>query len=83
MSLFYKKLSDGLDKSEALQQAKIEFIKKYSPDPYYWAAFVLSGNVSKINIETNQNVLPHIIEVIFILLILSLSVYFSKRKTRV
>ncbi|MDR3667093.1 MAG: CHAT domain-containing protein [Ignavibacteriaceae bacterium] len=50
MTLFYKKLSSGLDKSEALRQAKIEFIKEYSPNPYYWGAFVLSGDISKIRI---------------------------------
>ncbi|MCB9260006.1 MAG: CHAT domain-containing protein [Ignavibacteriales bacterium] len=51
MELFYENLSNGLSKSESLQKAKVEFIKKYSPNPYYWASFVLSGDVSKINIE--------------------------------
>jgi CHAT domain-containing protein/Tfp pilus assembly protein PilF len=55
MTLFYKKLSSGLDKSEALRQAKIEFIKDYSPNPYYWGAFVLSGDISHINFAHSFN----------------------------
>ena len=55
MTLFYKKLSSGLDKSEALRQAKIEFIKEYSPNPYYWGAFVLSGDISKLQIKHHFN----------------------------
>lgn len=55
MTLFYQKLNDGLDKSEALRQAKIQFIKDYSPNPYYWGAFVLSGDISKIPIEHHFN----------------------------
>jgi CHAT domain-containing protein len=51
MTAFYRKLNDGLDKSEALRQAKIEFIKEYSANPYYWGAFVLSGDITKIPIE--------------------------------
>ena len=80
MTLFYQNLSKGLDKSEALRQAKIEFIKKYSPNPYYWAAFVLSGNVSRLNLETNFNFVPYIIEVVFIIIILSTVIYFRRHK---
>ena len=82
MTLFYENLSKGFDKSEALRQAKIEFIKKYSPNPYYWAAFVLSGNVSKLNLKTPVNVIPYIIEIVFIILILSAIIYFRKRSKR-
>jgi CHAT domain-containing protein len=56
MTLFYSKLSGGLDKSEALRQAKIEFIKKYSPNPYYWGAFVLSGDISLLPIKHHLNI---------------------------
>jgi len=47
--LFYKNLKEGLDKTTSLKRAKIDFMKEYSPNPYFWAAFVLSGNTSKIN----------------------------------
>jgi len=52
MKEFYEFLSKGLDKPEALRKAKLSFINKYSANPYYWAAFVLSGNPSGINLNT-------------------------------
>ena len=81
MTLFYKNLSEGFDKSEALRQAKIEFIKKYSPNPYYWAAFVLSGNVSKLNIKTVIiEVIPFIIEILFNINNYCTVIFFRKHK---
>lgn len=52
MALFYKNLSRGMNKSEALRQAKIRFRKEYSPNPYYWSAFILSGDTSDIELKT-------------------------------
>ena len=40
MSLFYKNWLGGMDKHEAFQAAQRE-IKKASPNPYYWAGFVM------------------------------------------
>jgi CHAT domain-containing protein/uncharacterized protein HemY len=51
MKSFYKFLSEGLDKAEALRQAKLFFKKNYSSNPYYWAAFILSGDNSRLNIS--------------------------------
>ncbi len=51
MKDFYKHLASGISKSEALRKAKLDFIKNYSSNPYYWSAFVLSGNPSSINIQ--------------------------------
>ncbi len=79
MALFYQNLGKGLDKSEALRQAKIEFIKKYSANPYYWAAFVLSGNVSKLNIKTKIDVLPYVAEALLIIMIIMIIIYFGRR----
>lgn len=48
MQLFYANLNKGLSKSEALQQAKMEYLKNCKADelkhPYYWSGFVLNGN---------------------------------------
>jgi CHAT domain-containing protein len=52
MVSFYNNLRAGAAKDEALQAAQIGFIKKainggpdaYVADPYYWAAFQLSGD---------------------------------------
>jgi CHAT domain-containing protein/Flp pilus assembly protein TadD len=53
MQSFYQYLSEGYDKSESLKKAKLFFKENHSANPYYWSAFVLSGDVSKIvNIKT-------------------------------
>jgi len=51
MKDFYKHLAEGITKSDALRQAKLDFIKNYSANPYYWSAFVLSGNPSSLKLE--------------------------------
>lgn len=43
MEHFYTHLRDGMGKAKALRQAQIEVREEY-PNPYYWAAFVLSGD---------------------------------------
>lgn len=53
MREFYKNLKRGLPKDEALQQAKIAYLKanRGSPKllaPFYWGGFVLSGNTDPI-----------------------------------
>ena len=51
MKEFYKQLANGESKATALQLAKLEFIKNYSANPYYWSAFILSGNPSAITLK--------------------------------
>ena len=52
MGGFYKNLSQGLAKDDALRQAKLTFIHNHREDklshPYYWSAFVVSGNIDPI-----------------------------------
>ena len=55
MKDFYENLSAGLDKTESLRKTKIDFINKYSANPYYWSAFILSGNISNITLEKPGN----------------------------
>jgi CHAT domain-containing protein/Tfp pilus assembly protein PilF len=43
MISFYKHLKKGMTKAEALRRAQAETRIKY-PHPYYWAAFVLTGD---------------------------------------
>jgi len=55
MKLFYKNLSTGLTKDEALQKAKIEFLKDADDvrqNPAFWAGFVLMGDTSSIQMES-------------------------------
>ena len=47
MTSFYKHLSSGQEKDQALRQAKLDFMKHADPikaHPYYWATFHLSGD---------------------------------------
>lgn len=46
MKRFYKHLSDGADKSRALQNAKVDMVNSKYSHPFYWAAFILHGDFS-------------------------------------
>jgi CHAT domain-containing protein/tetratricopeptide (TPR) repeat protein len=48
MEKFYSHWNAGMSKAQALQQAQIE-IRQHYPNPYYWAAFELSGDGGKIS----------------------------------
>lgn len=53
-TLFLNYLQEGYSKSEALQKAKLDFIKTTNPrnaNPYYWSGLNVVGN--------NDNVKPH------------------------
>jgi CHAT domain-containing protein len=43
MEHFYRYLKMGMSKAKALQQAQTE-VRKNAPHPYFWAAFVLTGD---------------------------------------
>jgi uncharacterized iron-regulated membrane protein len=47
MERFYSHLIAGMSKAEAMRQAQLETMVEY-PDPYYWAAFVLSGDGGEV-----------------------------------
>jgi CHAT domain-containing protein len=59
MESFYRNLTKGLNKSDALQQAKLSYLAKHKntklDHPYYWAGFVLSGNYNKINLSHDSS----------------------------
>lgn len=53
MKYFYEGLSNGQGKSEALRKAKLKYLASTDDNllkhPYYWSAFVVSGDVSPIS----------------------------------
>jgi CHAT domain-containing protein len=53
MEFFYEGLSEGKSKTVALRDAKLKYLETTDDDllkhPYYWAAFVVSGDVSPIS----------------------------------
>ncbi|MFH4968070.1 CHAT domain-containing protein [Gaetbulibacter sp. M240] len=52
MEAFYRELNNGKSKDEALRLAKINYLKTVDDDllkhPYYWAAFIVSGDISPL-----------------------------------
>jgi CHAT domain-containing protein/tetratricopeptide (TPR) repeat protein len=60
MVAFYKHLKDGASKSEALRNAKLDYLESViAPEqthPYYWAGFILSGNDDPISLESGWSI---------------------------
>ena len=57
MKSFYKHLGEGLEKDEALQQAKLEYLQQAGAvlaHPYFWAGFVLLGDTSTVEIKSQD-----------------------------
>mgnify|MGYP001120989995 FL=1 len=77
---FYDELSKGKDKSEALHNAKLKYLKENQlseKSPYYWASFVLIGDPSVI--FTSSKILFLNISILTILLIINLVIVFLKK----
>ncbi|MDT0555390.1 CHAT domain-containing protein [Patiriisocius hiemis] len=57
MVSFYENLEKGQPKNEALKNAKLSFITNTDDEnlkhPYYWAGFILTGDVGEINTRIN------------------------------
>ena len=54
MKVFYRELKKGKRKSEALQQAKLEFLenaKGMPSHPYFWSSFYILGDDAPIIFE--------------------------------
>ena len=80
MKLFYTNLKKGERKSEALRNAKLEFINS-NPQyahPFYWAPFVGIGNMQQID----NSDLPNALTYVFGILILGVLAYFFFWKER-
>lgn len=58
MQNFYQNLAAGQNKAQALQQAKISFLKNTAPraaHPFFWASFVSIGNQMPIPLDSKTN----------------------------
>lgn len=79
MTEFYKNLKDGKSKDEALQLAKVNYLKNVSEvelkHPYYWAGFIISGDIAPL--ETGLSLWWYLGVVVMILLLLF---WYLKRK---
>lgn len=75
MKSFYKFLSEGNDKAEALRKTKLFFKENYSANPYYWAAFVLSGDNSKLSFSKSFSFGLKYLFIVILLLLLTITAY--------
>jgi len=77
MIAFYNYLKEGNTKNKALQLAKLEYLNSVEDNvlkhPFYWAGFVISGDVSAIQTQSNN-------KIIAVLMILFLVGLFVSRK---
>jgi CHAT domain-containing protein/tetratricopeptide (TPR) repeat protein len=81
MQSFYKFLADGNDKASALQKAKLHFKANYSANPYYWSAFILSGDASRLDlIKSSGNSILYYLLLIALITTAIFFIYFRKRK---
>lgn len=84
MSLFYKNLKSGMTKPEAVQKAKLQYLKA-SPQalqhPYYWAGFVYYGDDEPI--ASGSQLLVYLVLGGLILVLMFLLGSMLKRSSRV
>jgi len=83
MELFYKHLTEGLAKDEALRQAKLDYLKQsdqLTSFPYYWAGYVNIGDNAPLEISKFKY-LNYILLLSAVVLIIA-SFYFIKRKRK-
>ncbi len=80
MQSFFKNLKNGLEKDEALRQAKLDYFAtadRLTTYPHHWAPFVLTGNVSPLSINQNDQYAW----LYLLLLPIALAVYWRIRKS--
>ena len=85
MEFFYQNLKKGMDKDMALQNAKIQYINNNSnlvAEPFFWAPFILIGNVNPIELATDFTLSfnPILIILITILLVICAIILIGKQK---
>lgn len=54
MKLFYTNLKNGINKSKALQKAKLDYLANsnyFTSQPFYWGSFYLLGDTNSISIS--------------------------------
>ncbi len=82
MKSFYKHLQIGLNKKQALRQAKIEYLNTASGnsnDPFYWAPFILIGDWSPVELPTRGISNWWIAFIVIILLVVGITLFVKNR----
>lgn len=87
MTYFYSYLKEGKTKNEALQLAKLEYIKNSNEEvlkhPYYWAGFILSGDMMAL--KTTDDTLSYggILLVAVLISGMLILMYFKRKNKKV
>lgn len=80
MGSFYTYLKDGASKSNALKNAKLNYLKKHKgtklAQPFYWTGFVLYGAESAIVSPPTSNWIWYVLMVVLLIILVS---YFLKK----
>ncbi|MEW7280330.1 tetratricopeptide repeat protein [Aquimarina sp. 2201CG1-2-11] len=82
MQYFYANLKDGMNKAEALQQAKLQFLtttEAFYTHPFYWGSFYVLGDTNPINIGNPYTIYYWIFGAFLIAFISFL--FYKKRKS--
>jgi CHAT domain-containing protein len=85
MEHFYDNLGQGIEKTKALQQAKLAYLAKADhteAHPYYWSGFIPIGARDAIQIKPNHFYLGQMFGILAILVVVSFIFYliYAKRK---
>ncbi|MCL5995326.1 MAG: CHAT domain-containing protein, partial [Chloroflexi bacterium] len=80
MRSFYQHLKEGMGKAEALRAAQAELRTRY-PHPFYWAAFVLTGDPGA-PLSTAPAVPAWAIVAVAIILLISAALLFIRWRSR-
>lgn len=73
MNGFYKNLNEGQTKSEAINNAKRDYLSNHSlseQSPYYWSSFVLIGDAGSIDTSSNFYLYLNGVGVLFLVIVI-------------
>ncbi|GAA4275503.1 CHAT domain-containing protein [Aquimarina mytili] len=84
MKNFYTNLKKGMNKAQALQQAKLQYLENadiYTSNPFYWGGFYLIGDTSTIDFQDHKTIYTYLAIAVFVLIFL-LGLFYIKAKNK-
>lgn len=81
-SSFFSNLEQGFSKSEALQKAKLDYIKNTNPrncSPFYWAGIQIIGSNENLSLKSDGNYIKYWFLLLFPLI--GIGYYFKKKRS--
>jgi CHAT domain-containing protein len=87
MKIFYRNLSKGMPKDEALRAAKLEYLKQHpgiSAHPFFWAGIVQIGDPAPIRLHYNSGLefLAVVLIAMFACLLIGLWLLYKNKKAK-